>query len=255
MKVVILAGGYGSRLTEETKYKPKPLVEIGGVPILYHIMQIYIKNGMFFLSFYFVLTFIVTCGQIAAEYYNTKSQELEYLKSTNIPLGIFKDSNYKSKYININKAISIVDNIIDISDVVDDATAEIKLELADGFTEEWLDGRTLYSVILDTEDDDNDSSTTDNLLLALKYEDGNRLIDFAADGIFEVPNETYEIVNGVLKITNQDGDFEDMTITAIDETKITSLDINSWSPISEIVYDFFELPDAQAYLNAGKDFI
>ena len=41
MKVVILAGGLGSRLTEETHLKPKPMVEIGGKPILWHIMKIY----------------------------------------------------------------------------------------------------------------------------------------------------------------------------------------------------------------------
>lgn len=40
-KVVILCGGIGTRLKEETEYKPKPLVEIGGLPILYHIMKIY----------------------------------------------------------------------------------------------------------------------------------------------------------------------------------------------------------------------
>jgi len=41
MKAVILAGGYGTRLSEETHLKPKPMVEIGGKPILWHIMKIY----------------------------------------------------------------------------------------------------------------------------------------------------------------------------------------------------------------------
>ncbi len=41
MKVLILAGGLGSRLSEETTLKPKPMVEIGGKPILWHIMKIY----------------------------------------------------------------------------------------------------------------------------------------------------------------------------------------------------------------------
>ena len=54
MKVVILAGGLGSRLEEETKYRPKPLVEISGIPILYHIMQIYMKYGF--------NDFIICCG-------------------------------------------------------------------------------------------------------------------------------------------------------------------------------------------------
>lgn len=45
MKVVLLAGGYGTRLSEETDLKPKPMVEIGGKPILWHIMKIYSHYG------------------------------------------------------------------------------------------------------------------------------------------------------------------------------------------------------------------
>lgn len=45
MKVLILAGGYGTRLSEETDIKPKPMVEIGGKPILWHIMKIYSSYG------------------------------------------------------------------------------------------------------------------------------------------------------------------------------------------------------------------
>jgi glucose-1-phosphate cytidylyltransferase len=46
MKAVILAGGYGSRLSEETTNKPKPMVEIGGRPILWHIMNIFGAHGV-----------------------------------------------------------------------------------------------------------------------------------------------------------------------------------------------------------------
>ena len=45
MKVVILCGGKGTRMREETEYRPKPLVEIGGIPILWHIMKIYSHYG------------------------------------------------------------------------------------------------------------------------------------------------------------------------------------------------------------------
>jgi glucose-1-phosphate cytidylyltransferase len=46
MKVAILAGGFGSRLSEETVLRPKPMVEIGGKPILWHIMNIYAAHGL-----------------------------------------------------------------------------------------------------------------------------------------------------------------------------------------------------------------
>jgi glucose-1-phosphate cytidylyltransferase len=54
MKAVILAGGFGSRLSEETQVRPKPMVEIGGKPILWHIMKIYTAFG--------ITEFIVCCG-------------------------------------------------------------------------------------------------------------------------------------------------------------------------------------------------
>ena len=54
MKLVILAGGYGTRLTEETKIKPKPLVKIGSKPIIWHIMKIY--------SYFGINDFIVCLG-------------------------------------------------------------------------------------------------------------------------------------------------------------------------------------------------
>jgi glucose-1-phosphate cytidylyltransferase len=54
MKAVILAGGLGTRLSEETSLKPKPMVEIGGKPVLWHIMKIYSQYG--------VNDFIICCG-------------------------------------------------------------------------------------------------------------------------------------------------------------------------------------------------
>ena len=45
MKVVLLAGGFGSRISEESQYKPKPMIEIGGMPILWHIMKEYAYFG------------------------------------------------------------------------------------------------------------------------------------------------------------------------------------------------------------------
>ncbi|MBW4692019.1 MAG: glucose-1-phosphate cytidylyltransferase [Lyngbya sp. HA4199-MV5] len=54
MKAVILAGGLGTRLSEETAIKPKPMVEVGGQPILWHIMKTYSAHG--------VNDFIICCG-------------------------------------------------------------------------------------------------------------------------------------------------------------------------------------------------
>jgi glucose-1-phosphate cytidylyltransferase len=54
MKAVILAGGLGTRISEETDLRPKPMIEIGGKPILWHIMKTY--------SFHGINDFIVCCG-------------------------------------------------------------------------------------------------------------------------------------------------------------------------------------------------
>jgi glucose-1-phosphate cytidylyltransferase len=54
MKAVILAGGLGTRISEETQLKPKPMIEIGGKPILWHIMKIYSTQG--------INEFVICCG-------------------------------------------------------------------------------------------------------------------------------------------------------------------------------------------------
>lgn len=54
MKVVLLAGGFGTRISEESQFKPKPMVELGGMPILWHIMKLY--------SFYGFREFIICAG-------------------------------------------------------------------------------------------------------------------------------------------------------------------------------------------------
>lgn len=58
MKAVILAGGLGTRLSEETVVRPKPMVEVGGYPIIWHIMKIYAQHG--------VNEFVVCCGYKSA---------------------------------------------------------------------------------------------------------------------------------------------------------------------------------------------
>jgi len=65
MKAVILAGGYGTRISEESSIRPKPMVEIGDKPILWHIMKIYSQFG--------ICDFIVCCGyksQVIKDYFS-----------------------------------------------------------------------------------------------------------------------------------------------------------------------------------------
>jgi len=70
MKAVILAGGYGTRISEESHLKPKPMIEIGGKPILWHILKIY--------SNYDINEFIICCGYKAnkiKEYFDRSDSE------------------------------------------------------------------------------------------------------------------------------------------------------------------------------------
>jgi glucose-1-phosphate cytidylyltransferase len=91
MKAVILAGGFGTRLSEETDLRPKPLVEIGGYPILWHVMKIYEAAG--------ITDFVICAGYKAslikryfANYYleandiaiNTATGNIQYLRSNSI---------------------------------------------------------------------------------------------------------------------------------------------------------------------------
>lgn len=65
MKVVILAGGFGTRISEESGIRPKPMVEIGGMPIIWHIMKIYSSHGF--------KEFIICCGykgSVVKEYFS-----------------------------------------------------------------------------------------------------------------------------------------------------------------------------------------
>lgn len=70
MKVIILCGGEGTRLKEETEFKPKPLVEIGGRPILWHIMKIYSAYG--FNDFILALGYK---GEMISEYFEKNREE------------------------------------------------------------------------------------------------------------------------------------------------------------------------------------
>ena len=83
MKAVILAGGLGTRLSEETTHKPKPMVEVGGRPILWHVMKIY--------SHYGVNEFIICAGyrgylikEYFANYYRHMANSITFDLKDNI---------------------------------------------------------------------------------------------------------------------------------------------------------------------------
>ncbi len=103
MQAVILAGGRGTRLSEETYLRPKPMVEIGGMPIIWHILKIY--------SAYKIRNFIICCGYkgyIIKEYFNN------YLLHRSDVTFNFRDNDIK---IHRNDAepwnISLIDTGID----------------------------------------------------------------------------------------------------------------------------------------------
>lgn len=93
MKAVILAGGKGSRISEESRFKPKPLVEIGGRPILWHIMKLY--------SFYGVNEFIICCGykgHLIKEYfvnYNNTRKISRYDLGANCEMSETNEESFK----------------------------------------------------------------------------------------------------------------------------------------------------------------
>jgi glucose-1-phosphate cytidylyltransferase len=101
MKCVILAGGLGTRLREETEFKPKPMVEIGGIPIIWHIMK--------HLSHFGINEFVICLGYKG---YLIKEYFLNFENWNNniqIKLGKYKDVEILSKFSNDNWDISLID--------------------------------------------------------------------------------------------------------------------------------------------------
>ncbi len=85
MKVVILAGGFGTRISEESHLRPKPMIEIGGMPIMWHIMKIYSSFGY--------NDFIICCGykqQVIKEFFNDY-----YLHGSDLTFDFSKENSMK----------------------------------------------------------------------------------------------------------------------------------------------------------------
>ncbi|MEM3192033.1 MAG: glucose-1-phosphate cytidylyltransferase [Candidatus Parvarchaeota archaeon] len=99
MKVVILAGGYGTRLSEETEIKPKPMVEIGGKPILWHIMKIYSSQGY---------NDFIVCTGYKGETIKKFFADL-YIQSSNVTFNISDGTSVVHKTAGLDWKVTVVD--------------------------------------------------------------------------------------------------------------------------------------------------
>ena len=119
MKLVILAGGRGTRISEETLLKPKPLVEIGGLPIIWHIMKIYSSFGF--------NDFVICCGYkgyMIKEYFNNyalhTSDTTIDLKNKSIKVHKKTTEKWKITLINTGEETMTGGRILRIKDYVGD---------------------------------------------------------------------------------------------------------------------------------------
>lgn len=133
MKVIILAGGLGTRLSEETKIIPKPLVEIGGYPIIWHIMKI--------CTYYDCSEFIICCGYkgelikkyFLDYYYFNKDIQIDFENDTYQNMSSKKKEFKKIILIDTGKKTMTGGRIKRIEDYIDDE--QFLLVYADGVSD------------------------------------------------------------------------------------------------------------------------
>ena len=121
MKVVILAGGYGTRISEESQIRPKPLVEIGDMPIIWHIMKIYSSYGL--------NEFIVCCGykgymikEYFSNYYLRKSNVTFDLKNNQMKVHNGNTEPWKVTLVDTGQDVMTGGRLKRIKDYLDDET-------------------------------------------------------------------------------------------------------------------------------------
>lgn len=119
MKCVILAGGYGTRISEETHLKPKPMVEIGGKPIIWHIMKIY--------SYYGIQEFIICCGYkgyllkeyFANYYFHTSDITFDLSQKTNPVIHKHSSENWKVTLVDTGQDTETAGRILRVREYLD----------------------------------------------------------------------------------------------------------------------------------------
>lgn len=121
MKVVILAGGLGTRLSEETHSRPKPMVEVGGYPILWHILKLY--------SFYGLNDFIICCGykgymikEYFVNYFHHTSDLTIDLSDNSIEIHKKKSDNWKVSLIDTGSTTLTGGRLAKVREYVGDKT-------------------------------------------------------------------------------------------------------------------------------------
>lgn len=118
MKVVILAGGYGTRISEESSLKPKPMIEIGGKPILWHIMKIY--------SHYGLNDFIICCGykgylikEYFANYFLHNSDVTIDVSKNEIDVHLKKSEPWKVTLVDTGVETQTAGRLLKVSNYID----------------------------------------------------------------------------------------------------------------------------------------
>ncbi len=120
MKIVILAGGLGTRVSEETVHKPKPMIDIGGYPILWHIMKIYYHYG--FKDFIICLGYK---GEIIREFFFTYFQDhCKYtkvdLQNNKIMSNAYHGENWKIELVDTGDDAMTGGRILAVRDYIGD---------------------------------------------------------------------------------------------------------------------------------------
>jgi len=121
LKAVILAGGLGTRISEETQIKPKPMIEIGGMPVLWHIMKIY--------STYDINEFVICCGykgymikEYFANYFLHMSDVTFDLKNNNMEVHHKFAEPWKVTLVDTGKETMTGGRLKRVKDYVDEKT-------------------------------------------------------------------------------------------------------------------------------------
>jgi hypothetical protein len=142
------------------------------------------------------------------------------------------------------------DNLYELNIIASDGklhdNISTTIKVTNSFTQEYLNAKTFYQVILDTQDDNNNGSTSDHIVIAMKYENSKRLIDFNVsdniDNFIDAGN--YTISNGALTVNDIDGGFETDAIVSINAIQMTTTSSYSWNESSQTTDWYFDINDA-----------